>query len=78
MSATQVGYWQCHNCKILIPFGAVHSCTEQPSEQPSAVYFTAQGWQCPRCLKIHAPWITGCVCLPRPAAALPAPNGDQK
>lgn len=33
-----------------------------------------KGWECPRCQKVHAPWVDGCDCnsgLPTTAPILP-------
>lgn len=28
--------------------------------------YIQQGWQCPRCLKINAPWVSQCPCYVEP------------
>ena len=31
-------------------------CENDPIEGP-------MGWECPRCSKVHAPWVAGCDCV---------------
>ena len=31
-------------------------------EEKNPSTYTTQGWECPRCHTIHAPWVQGCYC----------------
>jgi len=38
---------------------------------------TPTGWQCPLCGKIHAPWVTSCVCTGPPSRLIPRPSAPK-
>lgn len=47
------------HCKICGSARPVHApkCAAVSPQVP-------QGWQCPKCMKIHAPFVVGCSCQP--------------
>jgi hypothetical protein len=47
-----------------IPPGSIYNdCTGWHTPQPPQ-----QGWLCPRCGAINAPWVSQCMCMPRGVA----------
>ena len=58
--------WQCKNChKIFIKhYGQQASATSERQESS-----LKEGWICPRCGKVNAPWVPQCVCAPKEPTA---------
>jgi hypothetical protein len=68
---TQALYSQrCSKCGGLI-YGQIErtddflcKCPEFLGESPKEEQPQLQGWECPRCHKIHSPFVSTCDCLP--------------
>jgi len=44
---------------------------ELTPEEDNKLNSTTQGWECPRCRTIHAPWVQACNCNKQPDDQLP-------
>lgn len=52
----------CLICGEWVPWGAItHTCNIYVTNNPAP---PMQGWECPRCHRIHAPWVASCDCPP--------------
>jgi hypothetical protein len=52
--------WTCARCGSWVPNNTYHICYIQPLFQSTNPIAQPQGWQCPVCKNVYAPWVPRC------------------
>jgi len=68
---------QCPVCRITYPLGVIHTCGGSlPVGNLPALSFTPQGWECPKCGRVNAPFVASCACYALGSGRLTITTGD--